>query len=78
MSIVDVDTVAGEDKSKLIDEALAASLDPQDFQDFQVVVGYSFLRIDLLKAQNLLEGRTISLNDPVVIRIDQLASAWVI
>lgn len=67
MPVVDVDTIAVEDESQLIDQTLPGCFNSKDSPDLKAVVGYSAPVVDFEIGENFLKGHTVSLNDPVVV-----------
>ena len=66
MAVIDVDSVAAENKAKLIDQALPCGFDAKDVEHFDIVVGDCLRCINLAQAHDLGQSRAICLDHPVV------------
>ena len=81
MAVVDVDSVAAQHKSDLVDEGQSDCLDTKHLQDLLNVVGVGALEVDLVIAEHLSESDTVSFNEPVLRRVSRLqllSSQWTV
>jgi len=78
MSEVDIDTIAAKNESELVDQTLSRSFNSENLMNFKTVIGDGLACVNLWIGQDLLECNSISLDDPVVISLLELASVLVV